>query len=347
MVDKVPQLVKDITHKLQEAQWEYVEWMLEKARRDDLRRRKVLGTGISSGTIKKGQNVNSSTNPKDKVGQAKPQTHLIPPVARQYEAAVMRGGADQYGPLNWRDDKIALSTYISAIQRHLDAFTDGETLDRKSGLPHMAHVRANTSIMLDAMEQGTAIDDRSVGKTADVIDELTADGENIQTTIATDQLTEEHDWDNLFSRELKKMTPPPGHFYIAGPMRGKQYLNFPAFDEARDRGLQLGHTITSPADLDREVGIDVYTEMDELDLKACISRDLQAIIRLTPGRDGLAVLPGWENSTGAVAEIALANWIGLKVVSATDFETPLTHTVKQLVSGWDALLRSFIESLNQ
>jgi len=116
-------------------------------------------------------------------------------------------------------------------------------------------------------------------------------------------------------------------FYIAGPMRGLPYLNFPAFDEARDRGIRAGFNIASPADLDRQAGltpdIDGTTApLSAEENKAIVQRDVQAIMALEPTRgDGLAVLTGWQHSTGAKAEVALAKWLGLKIVSAVDFVT--------------------------
>lgn len=49
-------------------------------------------------------------------------------------------------------------------------------------------------------------------------------------------------------------------------------------------------------------------------------RDTQAILSLR-GEDGdaIALLPGWTNSTGAAAELALARWVKLRVLDARDF----------------------------
>lgn len=121
-------------------------------------------------------------------------------------------------------------------------------------------------------------------------------------------------------------------FYVAGPMRGRKDLNFATFDKARDRGKALGYNIISPADLDREHGIDPAIDptvaehetedMTHKELLAIIRRDLDVILSLKPERgDGIAVLNGWRDSTGATAEVALARWLGLKVVWASDFHT--------------------------
>jgi hypothetical protein len=116
------------------------------------------------------------------------------------------------------------------------------------------------------------------------------------------------------------------HFYIAGPMRGRQYFNFPAFDAARDALLALGHRVTSPADLDRAHGFDAM-DLDPSDpcdgvpdgfcdgvpdgfcLKSCITRDVAAIL------DTAAVCfidEAWRHSTGCVAEYHVARWAGKK-----------------------------------
>lgn len=133
--------------------------------------------------------------------------------------------------------------------------------------------------------------------------------------------------------------PPAPHFYVAGPMRGITRSNFPAFDGARDLGESLGYNITSPADLDRAAGIDPIknpvsdTTLPGTAMDACIVRDLHAIMGLRPEHgDGLAVLPGYQDSVGAIAEIATANWKGLKVVSALDFKTPI-NSIMPMVSA--------------
>lgn len=106
--------------------------------------------------------VDNATNPKDILGDTKPQLHLIPPAANLYEAIVMKLGADKYGPYNWREKKVRYTVYISAALRHLAAALDGEEMDPESGVPHIAHVRACMGILLDAKATGNLVDDRPV-----------------------------------------------------------------------------------------------------------------------------------------------------------------------------------------
>jgi hypothetical protein len=93
--------------------------------------------------------------------------------------------------------------------------------------------------------------------------------------------------------------------YIAGPMSGTELFNFPAFDAARDDLVARGWTVVSPADLDRHVGFDPATsKVDKEFLDAAMKRDLEEIMRV----DAMVMLPGWDTSTGAKAECALARW---------------------------------------
>ena len=111
-------------------------------------------------------------------------------------------------------------------------------------------------------------------------------------------------------------------YYLVGPMRGYDLYNFPAFDLAEDVGKSLGFNIINPANLDRAAGVNLPgTELTEDQLQDCIDRDVAAILKLNPKTDGVAVLPGWRESKGASAEVALAVWRGLEVLNAEGFKT--------------------------
>jgi len=106
--------------------------------------------------------------------------------------------------------------------------------------------------------------------------------------------------------------------YIAGPMRGYPNFNFAEFDRVRDVLTQQGHTVISPADLDRAYGIDVSNlTADDMTVefnKEVIRRDLCAIM----DADGIVMLEGWENSVGATVERQVAQWVGLPVYYVRD-----------------------------
>lgn len=112
--------------------------------------------------------------------------------------------------------------------------------------------------------------------------------------------------------------------YIAGPMRGYEQFNFPAFDEARQIMVGLGYNVISPADIDRYT----HPHADDPD-KVDVSSDAQAVfafrdfwslyyIRRVAGNEGaIVMLDNWPRSTGASAEMFIARWLGLRVLGKT------------------------------
>lgn len=69
----------------------------------------------------------------------KPEEYALIPVGALADIARVYGyGARKYSPNNWRKG-YPWSWSYSALQRHLNAFWDGEDLDPESGLPHLAH----------------------------------------------------------------------------------------------------------------------------------------------------------------------------------------------------------------
>jgi hypothetical protein len=97
--------------------------------------------------------------------------------------------------------------------------------------------------------------------------------------------------------------------YIAGPMTGYPEFNFPAFDAARDN-LERDWNVISPADMDRELGFDpAWDDVTSEFLRDAMRRDIDAVMHV----DALYALAGWEQSKGASAEVALAEWRGIPV----------------------------------
>lgn len=111
-------------------------------------------------------------NPKDAIGRARVNLHLIPPSANILEARVLELGAKKYGAYNWRAAEVSGSVYISAMLRHLYRYMDGEDNDPESGQSHLAHIRANTAIMIDALSLGRFNDDRPIEGSAAFLIEL-------------------------------------------------------------------------------------------------------------------------------------------------------------------------------
>lgn len=101
-----------------------------------------------------------SGNPKDVASRSKVKLAIIPPTAEVLCARVLQHGAEKYGYWNWRGEKIEYMGYLSAIRRHLSAIVSGEDVDPESGMPHIAHVMATASILIDAAAAKCIIDDR-------------------------------------------------------------------------------------------------------------------------------------------------------------------------------------------
>jgi len=108
-------------------------------------------------------------NPKARVGALKVPLHLVPPALSIGAAMALKDGAVKYGPYNWREEPINISTYIGAIQRHILAYQDGEDVAEDSGVDHLGHVAACCALLMDSKAHGSLIDDRHVGTAAALI----------------------------------------------------------------------------------------------------------------------------------------------------------------------------------
>lgn len=97
--------------------------------------------------------------------------------------------------------------------------------------------------------------------------------------------------------------------YIAGPMRGYDQFNFPAFLEAAEKLRDAGYVVLSPAEHDLAGGFDPTRPMEEqgFDLRDALLWDITAVLN----SDLVVVLNGWEASQGAQAEIAVALAAGI------------------------------------
>jgi|ERR1051326_2321292 hypothetical protein len=106
--------------------------------------------------------------------------------------------------------------------------------------------------------------------------------------------------------------------YIAGKMRGLPEFGFPIFDAAERILMALGYECVSPASMDRDEGFDAAGKtgitLDGFNVYEALKRDFIAIMEC----DGIVLLPGWENSSGAQAEKVVATSTGKKVMTYTE-----------------------------
>ena len=122
--------------------------------------------------------------------------------------------------------------------------------------------------------------------------------------------------------------------YLAGPMRGIDQANFPAFDAAAVVLRGMGWTIFSPADNDRDNGYDGNNVAPDGENHKLFAWDLARILEASC----VIVLPGWETSTGCHWEFAVAHATGKPVFQYPEL-TPveLPDVVKQPVASQNAL----------
>ncbi len=98
--------------------------------------------------------------------------------------------------------------------------------------------------------------------------------------------------------------------YLAGPMRGLPHFNLPAFQSAAKKLRQEGYIVFSPAEKGQESQLDDNPELqNDLQFRRDVFKlDAIAICE----SDVIALLPGWEASSGARAEWALASAVGIE-----------------------------------
>lgn len=118
-------------------------------------------------------------NPKTAIGAVKVPLHLVPPSAKHFLALALADGAKKYGPYNWRDAAISVSVYKAAMERHIDAFWDGENNAPDSGIHHVAHAMACCALILDALTVGKLNDDRPSSGASPLLQEAYSAGEKM------------------------------------------------------------------------------------------------------------------------------------------------------------------------
>ena len=94
--------------------------------------------------------------------------------------------------------------------------------------------------------------------------------------------------------------------YISGPMTGLPEKNFPAFNAEANRLRALGFDVVNP--------VDVTPNEAELTWHECMRSDLAALLTC----DTLALLDGWQQSSGAHLEMHVAHRVGMEIVIASE-----------------------------
>ena len=131
--------------------------MEAKAQQDEADRDPV--TGMTPDEIARSLS-NKDTNPKDAVGIAKVPQSVVSRLVLGELGLAMFEGARKYGRHNYRVAGVRASVYFDAVNRHMDAWWEGEDLDPDSGLSHVTKAIATLVVLRDAMLQEKFTDDR-------------------------------------------------------------------------------------------------------------------------------------------------------------------------------------------
>lgn len=116
--------------------------------------------------------------------------------------------------------------------------------------------------------------------------------------------------------------------YVAGPMRGYPDLNFPAFHTASDAFRRRGWTVRNPVEIGREAFGPNPSSVSPAEF-------LRADIRVLVDCDAIALLPGWELSTGARAEAGVAASLSLTFYDAVTLEEIPTPRNIVIAGGYE------------
>lgn len=100
------------------------------------------------------------SNPKAAAGDTKVPLWLLSTTAKIHWAMAQFAGLIKYGAWNWRAAGVRASTYLSAMERHMEAYKNGERYDPTDGTHHLGNIMACCAIMLDAEESNMLNDDR-------------------------------------------------------------------------------------------------------------------------------------------------------------------------------------------
>jgi hypothetical protein len=92
--------------------------------------------------------------------------------------------------------------------------------------------------------------------------------------------------------------------YISGPMTGHPQNNFPAFRAEATRLRKMGYTVVNPAEINP----------NSSDWHSCMRADIRALMDC----DTLALLDGWQHSSGAHLELNIAHRVGMQIVIASE-----------------------------
>lgn len=124
-------------------------------------------------------------------------------------------------------------------------------------------------------------------------------------------------WTDIVNSNLQKAGGGQVQVYLAGPMRNYPEFNFPAFADATEKLRARGYKVHSPAEEEARVGFDPKTgRYPEGKHQRTIRENLRDdLCWICEYADLVVLLPGWEQSKGALAEVHCARAIGVPAIT--------------------------------
>lgn len=129
--------------------------------------------------------------------------------------------------------------------------------------------------------------------------------------------------------------------YIAGPMQGIANFNFPRFNAVTAAFRANGHTVFNPAekDIERHAGVDIAAgnangSLAEakvnhgFSLRRALADDCRFICEQC---NTIVMLPGWEQSKGAMAEHRLAVALQAEGMEIIYLSTEVAEMMEQMM----------------
>lgn len=130
--------------------------------------------------------------------------------------------------------------------------------------------------------------------------------------------------------------------YLAGPMRGLEYYNAPAFNFAAKCLLNAGYDyIINPVSQDYDAGFDYFDlpkfqDWSEVPLGFSIELAASRCLQSVSISDEIVLLPGWRESRGALAEYHTAVWLSKKIFEMSFIENSegvLTYELSEMADS--------------
>lgn len=88
---------------------------------------------------------------------------LLVPGFTEQMAKIMEFGARKYAPNSWQGVANGTDRYTAALHRHMNAWQQGEDIDKESGCSHLAHVAINAMFLFHLNRQNKSYDDDLFG----------------------------------------------------------------------------------------------------------------------------------------------------------------------------------------